>query len=65
VFFGSLGTVMRYGLQGLVQDLTGTQFPAGTLAVNLAGLLSARWPGPIVADPIEKVRVILYRAATK
>jgi fluoride ion exporter CrcB/FEX len=29
--------VMRYGLQGLVQDLTGTQFPAGTLAVNLAG----------------------------
>ncbi|HEV2425115.1 MAG TPA: fluoride efflux transporter CrcB [Terriglobia bacterium] len=37
VLFGSLGTLARYGLQGLVQDRTGTLFPVGTLAVNLVG----------------------------
>ncbi len=37
VVFGSLGTLARYGLQGLVQDRTGSLFPTGTLAVNLIG----------------------------
>jgi len=37
VLFGSLGTLGRYGLQGLVQDRTGVDFPAGTLVVNLLG----------------------------
>lgn len=37
VLFGSLGTLARYGLQGVVQDRTGPLFPAGTLAVNLVG----------------------------
>ena len=37
VLFGSLGTLARYGLQGVVQDRTGSLFPAGTLAVNLVG----------------------------
>lgn len=35
--FGALGTLARYGLQGLVQERTGTLFPAGTLMVNLVG----------------------------
>lgn len=39
VLFGSLGTLARYGLQGLVQYRTGSVFPSGTLAVNLAGCL--------------------------
>ena len=37
VLFGSLGTLARYGLQGVVQDRTGPLFPAGTLIVNLMG----------------------------
>jgi len=35
--FGAVGTLARYGMQGLVQFRTGGAFPYGTLAVNLAG----------------------------
>jgi len=35
--FGFAGTLARYGLQGLVQRLTGSTFPYGTLTVNVAG----------------------------
>jgi CrcB protein len=35
--FGSIGTLARYGLQGVVQYRTGSTFPAGTLMVNLLG----------------------------
>ena len=37
IVFGSLGTLARYGLQGLVQERTGGTFPTGTLVVNLLG----------------------------
>jgi len=37
--FGALGTLARYGLQGWVQDRSGTGFPSGTLLVNLSGCL--------------------------
>jgi CrcB protein len=37
VVFGAAGTLARYGLQGLVQQWTGSTFPSGTLAVNLVG----------------------------
>ncbi|MBI4464825.1 MAG: fluoride efflux transporter CrcB [Acidobacteria bacterium] len=37
IVFGSLGTLTRYGLQGLIQEHTGAGFPAGTLSVNLLG----------------------------
>jgi CrcB protein len=37
IVFGGLGTLARYGLQGLVQEHAGTGFPAGTLTVNLIG----------------------------
>jgi fluoride exporter len=37
VVFGAAGTLARYGLQGLVQNRTGPNFPTGTLAVNLIG----------------------------
>jgi CrcB protein len=36
---GLLGTLARYGLQGLVQRGGGGVFPAGTLAINLIGSL--------------------------
>jgi fluoride exporter len=35
--FGAIGTLARYGLQGLVQIRAGSTFPSGTLLVNLSG----------------------------
>jgi len=35
--FGAIGTLARYGLQGLVHVRTGGTFPYGTLLVNLSG----------------------------
>jgi len=37
IVFGSVGTLARYALGGLVQHRAGSSFPAGTLAVNLLG----------------------------
>jgi CrcB protein len=37
IVFGAAGTLARYGLQGLVQTHTSSDFPSGTLLVNLAG----------------------------
>jgi CrcB protein len=34
---GALGTLARYGLSGIVQNLCGEEFPWGTLAVNCLG----------------------------
>lgn len=36
---GFLGAIARYGLSGFIQRCAGGVFPAGTLAVNLAGCL--------------------------
>lgn len=38
---GALGTVARYGLAGMVQNLTGPGFPWGTVVVNVAGCFAA------------------------
>jgi CrcB protein len=35
--FGAIGTLLRYGLQGLVQAGAGGTFPYGTLLINLTG----------------------------
>jgi fluoride exporter len=35
--FGAIGTLARYGLQGVVQFRTGGVFPYGTLLINLTG----------------------------
>jgi len=35
--FGAMGTLARYGLQGLVQIRLGSTFPYGTLLINLTG----------------------------
>jgi CrcB protein len=39
IVFGAAGTLARYGLQGLVQERTGSGFPYGTLVVNIVGCL--------------------------
>ncbi len=36
---GAAGTLCRYGLAGFVQRLSGSDFPFGTFAVNMAGCL--------------------------
>lgn len=38
---GTLGTLARYGLAGLVQRIYGLSFPWGTMAVNLFGCFLA------------------------
>ena len=35
--FGAIGTLARYGLQGVVQFRMGSVFPYGTLLINLSG----------------------------
>ncbi|HEY1482483.1 MAG TPA: fluoride efflux transporter CrcB [Candidatus Acidoferrum sp.] len=35
--FGAIGTLARYGLQGLLQLRMGSTFPYGTLFINLTG----------------------------
>src|SRR6266852_1933440 len=35
--FGAIGTLARYGLQGVVQFRIGSVFPYGTLLINLSG----------------------------
>ena len=35
--FGAIGTLARYGLQGVVQIKSGSTFPYGTLLINLTG----------------------------
>ena len=35
--FGAIGTLARYGLQGVVQIRMGSMFPYGTLLINLTG----------------------------
>jgi CrcB protein len=35
--FGAIGTLARYGLQGLLQIRMGSTFPYGTLFINLTG----------------------------
>ena len=35
--FGAVGTLARYGLQGLVQIRVASTFPYGTLLINLTG----------------------------
>lgn len=34
---GAMGALMRYGITGWLQALTGSSFPLGTLAVNVVG----------------------------
>jgi CrcB protein len=50
---GAAGTLLRYGLAGVVQRIQGTSFPWGTLLVNLSGcflaglfwaLFESKWP---------------------
>ncbi|MCW5775555.1 MAG: fluoride efflux transporter CrcB [Phycisphaeraceae bacterium] len=54
IFLGAgIGGVLRYGLAGWVQGVSGSSFPTGTLAVNaigclLVGFCAAAFAGPVL-----------------
>ena len=48
--FGAMGTLARYGLQGLVQTRMGTTFPYGTLLINLTGCLLLGFLGQLTLN---------------
>jgi len=47
---GALGTLARYGLQGVVQYRSGSEFPYGTLVVNLSGCLLLGFLGQLTLN---------------
>ena len=66
---GAAGTLLRYGLAGVVQKAHGTSFPWGTLLVNLSGcflagmlwtLFESRWP---VSPEIRTVIMVGFMGA--
>jgi len=48
--FGAIGTLARYGLQGIVQARTGPGFPSGTLVVNVSGCLLLGFLGQLTLN---------------
>jgi len=50
VLMGAVGTLARYGLQGLVQYRSGSEFPYGTLVVNLSGCMLLGFLGQLTLN---------------
>jgi CrcB protein len=48
--FGAVGTLARYGLQGLVQTRMASTFPYGTLLINLTGCLLLGFIGQLTLN---------------
>ena len=48
--FGAIGTLARYGLQGVVQFRMGSVFPYGTLLINLTGCLLLGFIGQLTLN---------------
>ena len=48
--FGAVGTLARYGLQGVVQIRMGSGFPCGTLLINLSGCLLLGFIGQLTLN---------------
>jgi len=48
--FGSIGTLARYTLQGIVQQKSGPGFPSGTLVVNVLGCLLLGFLGQLTLN---------------
>jgi len=66
---GAVGTLLRYGLAGLVHRMNGVSFPWGTLVVNICGCFAAgllwtvfetRWP---VSSQVRTVVLIGFLGA--
>ncbi|MGB2629590.1 MAG: fluoride efflux transporter CrcB [Candidatus Acidiferrum sp.] len=50
--FGAIGTLARYGLQGLIQTRVGSTFPYGTLVINLTGCFFLGLLGQIMLNRV-------------
>ena len=50
--FGAIGTLARYGLQGVVQIKMGGTFPYGTLLINLTGCFFLGLIGQILLNRV-------------
>src|SRR5262249_61722480 len=50
--FGAVGTLARYGLQGLVQTRMASTFPYGTLLINLTGCLLLGFIGQLTLNRV-------------
>jgi CrcB protein len=50
--FGAIGTLARYGLQGIVQIKMGSTFPYGTLLINLTGCFFLGLIGQILLNRV-------------
>jgi len=48
--FGAIGTLARYGLQGVVQIRMGGTYPYGTLLINLTGCLLLGFIGQLTLN---------------
>jgi fluoride exporter len=48
--FGAIGTLTRYGVQGVVQIRAGSAFPYGTLLINLTGCLLLGFLGQLTLN---------------
>jgi len=48
--FGTIGTLARYGLQGVIQVRAGSAFPYGTLFINLSGCLLLGFIGQLTLN---------------
>jgi CrcB protein len=48
--FGAIGTLARYGLQGVVHVRMGSGFPYGTLLINLTGCLLLGFIGQLTLN---------------
>lgn len=48
---GAAGALLRYGIAGLVQRLSGGTFPVGTMTVNIIGCLAIGIIGAAVTGP--------------
>ena len=65
IFLGAgLGGVARYALGGAVQGVSGESFPAGTLAVNVAGclvigFLDAAFAGPVLVREEHRIAIFV------
>jgi CrcB protein len=49
---GAAGALLRYAVAGVVQPLAQSAFPAGTLAVNVAGCFAIGFLGALFAGPV-------------
>ena len=61
---GGLGCLLRYGVAGWAQRLTDGDFPAGTLAVNVAGcvaigFLASLFTGPVLIRDEYRLAILL------